>query len=197
MAFILRLFDTLLEQGHPEFQSARDKLWAWVKTYQLPNLAKGGLLWANFFEDHSSDTNRTAWAPLNLARYLIEKRKTIDPEWEEDSKALILFVNGNFLHLKDGVMSCGEQDEDQHPWGGIASTYGAVLALYAKTTGSCEFKGLAYQTLNWALYSIADDGCPHDGVWKGPGRGGWQEDAHTDKLHNYVDALTAFPEWAR
>jgi hypothetical protein len=29
------------------------------------------------------------------------------------------------------------------------------------------------------------------------GRGGWQEDAHTDKLHNFVDAMTAFPEWAK
>lgn len=197
MAFILRLFDRLLEQGYAEFQAPRDKLWAWVKTHQLPNLAHGGLLWANFFEDHSSETNRTAWAPLNLARYLLERKETLDADWEKDARALILFVNTNFVHLKDGVWSCGEQDNDQHPWGGIASTYGAVLAMYARATGSSEFKGLAFQTLNWALYGIADDGCPYDGVWKGAGRGGWQEDAHTDKLHNYVDALTAFPEWGR
>jgi hypothetical protein len=25
--------------------------------------------------------------------------------------------------------------------------------------------------------------------------GGWQEDAHTDVIHNYMDALRAFPEW--
>jgi hypothetical protein len=25
--------------------------------------------------------------------------------------------------------------------------------------------------------------------------GGWQEDAHTDVVHNYVDALSAFPQW--
>jgi hypothetical protein len=24
--------------------------------------------------------------------------------------------------------------------------------------------------------------------------GGWQEDAHADKLHNFVDAMNAFPE---
>jgi hypothetical protein len=197
MVFVLCLFDQLLEQGYPEFQIPRDKLWAWVKLRQIPSAAKDGALWVNFFEDHHSDTNRTAWAPLNLARYLLEKRGALDPDWQKDAKALILFVNNNFLHLQDGVMSCAEQDEDQHPWGGIASTYGAVLAMYSKATGSSEFKGLAYQTLNWALYSIADDGCPSDGVWKGAGRGGWQEDAHTDKLHNYVDALTAFPEWGK
>ena len=25
--------------------------------------------------------------------------------------------------------------------------------------------------------------------------GGWQEDAHTDVIHNVVDALRAFPDW--
>ena len=75
--------------------------------------------------------------------------------------------------------------------------YGAVLAVYAKATGSNEFKGLAWQALNYALYSIDDDGCPSEAVWKGKRRGGWQEDAHTDKLHNFVDAMNAFPEWAK
>ena len=27
------------------------------------------------------------------------------------------------------------------------------------------------------------------------GRGVWQEDCHTDKIHNYMDAIAAFPEW--
>jgi hypothetical protein len=29
------------------------------------------------------------------------------------------------------------------------------------------------------------------------GHGGWREDAHPDKVHNLVDAMTAFPGWAR
>ena len=45
-----------------------------------------------------------------------------------------------------------------------------------------------------ALYSVNHDGCPYNGVWKRDGRGCWQEDGHTDKLHNYLDALAAFPE---
>jgi hypothetical protein len=28
-----------------------------------------------------------------------------------------------------------------------------------------------------------------------PAPGGWQEDAHMDVIHNYVDALRAFPHW--
>jgi len=195
MSFILRLFDQLLARGYPEFQAPRDRLWAWIKTQQIPSAAKDGSLWVNFFEDHDEPTNRIAWSPLNLARYLIEQREKLDPDWEKDARTLIEFVNRTFVHVVHGVASCGEQDFDQHPWGGIATTYGAVLAMFARATGSPEFKLLAHQTLNWALYGINDDGCPYDGVWKGGGRGGWQEDAHTDKLHNYLDALAAFPEW--
>ncbi len=195
MSFNLRLYDKLIEHGYTEFRPPRAQLWAWIKDVQLPNLAHDGLLWVNFFEDHSEPTDRTAWAPLNLARYLIEQRDALDPDWQRDAQALIEFVNRNFVHLCNGIASCGEQDFDQHPWGGIATTYGAVLALYARATGSLEYKGLAYQTLTWSLYGINDDGCPYDGVWKGAGRGGWQEDAHTDKLHNVLDALAAFPEW--
>ena len=27
--------------------------------------------------------------------------------------------------------------------------------------------------------------------------GGWQEDAHTDVVHNFVDAMDAYPAWGR
>ena len=33
-----------------------------------------GALFAQFFEDHDTPTNRSAWGPLNLARYLLEKK---------------------------------------------------------------------------------------------------------------------------
>jgi len=55
---------------------------------------------------------------------------------------------------------------------------------------------IARQALNYCLYALDDDGCPADRADR-PGRGGWQEDAHTDKLHNFVDAMNAFPEWAK
>jgi hypothetical protein len=196
MAFILRLFDELIGQGYTEFKPARDKLWGWIKEFQIPNLAQDGLLWAQFFEDHHEPDNRTAWSPLNLARYLIEKKEALDPDWKPDSRALIEFVNRRFITVRDGVAVCGEQTNDVQPWGGILSTYGAVLAMYGKATGSDEFKAVSRQALNYCLYAINDDGCPGDLVMT-RGRGGWQEDAHTDKLHNFVDAMTAFPEWAK
>lgn len=196
MSFNLRLFDKLIEHGRAEFREPREKLWSWIKNYQIPNLGKDGMLWVQFFEDHQELDNRNAWSPLNLARYLIEKREALDPDWKQDAHALIDFAIRNFTSIRSGVPVCGEQTYDRNPWGGVLSTYGAVLAMYGAAVQSDEYKGLAYQALNYALYAVNDDGCPRDSSLR-PGRGGWQEDAHTDKIHNFVDAMTAYPEWAK
>jgi hypothetical protein len=50
--------------------------------------------------------------------------------------------------------------------------------------------------LNYCLYAVNDGGCPSDQATTS-GRGGWQEDAHTDKLHNILDAMAVFPDWAK
>ncbi len=68
--------------------------------------------------------------------------------------------------------------------------------MYCKATGSNEYKAVARQALTYCLYAVNDDGCPGDRAIV-PGRGGWQEDAHTDKLHNLIDTINAFPEWAK
>ena len=196
MSYILRLFDKLLDHGYTEFREPRAKLWDWIKNYQIPNLTKDGSLWVQFFEDYNMLDNRNSWSPLNLARYLIEKQDAIDPDWKTDAKALIDFVIQNFTSIRSGVPVCGEQTDDKSPWGGADSNYGAVLAMYSRATGSMEYKALAWQALNYSLYAIDNDGCPRDGA-SHPGRGGWQEDAHTDRIHNYMDAIAAFPEWAR
>jgi len=196
MVYILRLFDVLVALGYPEFSSARKLLWNWILDYQIPSASKDGMLWAQFFEDHEETTDRTAWAPLNLARYLVEEKEKLDTAWKKHSRELIEFVNRNFTGIRQGVVVCGEQDYDKNPWGGILSTYGAVLAMYTVATGSDEYKALAWQALDFALYATNDDGCPCEQATY-PCRGGWQEDAHTDKIHNFVDAMRAMPEWKK
>jgi hypothetical protein len=151
-------------------------------------------LFAQFFEDHDNPTNRNAWAPLNLARYLLERREKLDPDWLEDSKSLVDFVRQNFTHKEFGVTVCHEQDEDHEAWGGINTTYGAVLALYAKAAANDTLAREARQALNFTEYSIDEQGRPRD-LFKSAALGGWQEDAHTDVIHNYVDALSAYPDW--
>jgi len=198
MSFVLRLFDQLITFGYSEFKTPREKLWRWIIDYQIPNLEKDGMLWLQFFEDHEEPDNRTAWSPLNLARYLLEKKDAIDPQWHDHSKKLIDFVNKNYTSVRNGVQVCGEQDHDKNPWGGILSTYGAVLAMYSAATGSTEYNDIARQALNYSLYAISEDGYPADMTRVGGGEcGGWQEDAHTDKIHNFMDAIAAFPKWAK
>lgn len=194
MTYILRLYDGMIAEGEQQFVKPRAALWRWIKTYQMPSAAGDGALFAQFFEDHETPTNRTAWAPLNLARYLLEKRKALDPEWPGDAGVLIEFVRRNFTHKEFGATVCHEQDEDKDAWGGVNSTYGAVLAMYAKAIGSEKLAIEARQALNFTLYSIDEQGRPRD-LYKNPNLGGWQEDAHTDVIHNYVDALRTFPEW--
>jgi hypothetical protein len=194
MTYILRLYDALLSKGYEEFSVPRQSLWTWIKQHQIPSAAADGSLFAQFFEDHDTPTNRTAWAPLNLARYLLEEKAALDPEWRADSGALLEFVRNNFTHLEFGVRVCHEQDEDKQAWGGINSTYGAVLALHAQATESAALAQEAREALNFTLYSIDAEGRPRD-VSTNPVPGGWQEDAHTDVIHNYADALRAYPEW--
>jgi hypothetical protein len=194
MTYILRLYDELLAHGYAEFSAPRRSLWNWVKRHQIRSAAADGSLFAQFFEDHDTPTNRTAWAPLNLARYLLEKGQSLDPDWLSDSGTLVEFVRGNFTHAQFGVIVCHEQDEDKQAWGGIISTYGAVLALYAKAAGSEALADEARRVLDFTLYSIDELGRPRD-LFTNPSPGGWQEDAHTDVVHNFADTLRAYPEW--
>src|ERR1700681_1209773 len=195
MTYILRLYDALQARGYTEFTAPRRALWRWIKHYQIPSAAAEGALFAQFFEDHDVPSNRTAWAPLNLARYLLERRAALEPHWRTDAGTLINFVRRTFTHLEFGVRVCHEQDEDREAWGGVNSTYGAVLALYAKAVDSAVLASEARQALNFTLYSIDDAGRPRD-LFKRALPGGWHQDAHTDVIHNYVDALRAFPAWA-
>ena len=194
MTYILRLYDSVLARGYAEFAAPRRALWRWIKRYQIPGAAAEGAQFAQFFEDHDTPTNRTAWAPLNLARYLLEKKAALDTDWRADTEILINFVRRNFTHVEFGVTVCHEQDEDRDAWGGVNSTYGAVLALYAKAVGSRALASEAREVLNFTLYAIDERGSPRDLVTN-PAPGGWQEDAHTDVVHNYVDAMNAFPGW--
>jgi len=194
MTYVLRLYDRLIAHGYREFSGARGSLWQWIRDHQIPNAGVGGALFAQFFEDHETPTNRTAWAPLNLARYLLERRESLDGEWCGHAGALIEFVRRTFTHVEFGIRVCHEQDEDNQAWGGINSTYGSVLALYAKAAGSATLATEAREALNFTLYCIDPIGRPRD-LASSPAPGGWQEDAHTDVIHNYIDALGAFPDW--
>jgi hypothetical protein len=196
MVYILRLFDQLIAHGYTEFKQPRARLWTWIKTIQIPNARRSGNLWVQFFEDYNNNQNRNSWAALNMARYLVEQRSALDPDWKQDSRSLINFAVRNFCTVRAGLVLCGEQDQDKDPWGGAFSTFGGVLAQYSAATGDPEYKGMAWQILSLGVYAIGRNGAPRASIFKTVS-GGWQEDAHTDKIHNYISAMEAYPAWAR
>lgn len=198
MAFNLRLFDELIAAGHPEFQVPRTALWTWIKAYQIPSAdPRSTSLWIQFFEDQTAEDNRTSWAPLELARYLIEKKEPLDPDWKADAERLIQFALKHFSAAgPGGVTTVGEQDVDRQPWGGACSKLGGVTALFYAAGGGEKYREIAYRNLTWMIYHIDKDGCPTERTGNSISlRGGWQEDCHTDVIHNFMDALQAVPEW--
>jgi glycerophosphoryl diester phosphodiesterase len=200
MVYILRLFDSLLEMGYSELKQPREALWHWIVEYQFKAPEdQEHTLWVQFFEDHPIEHNRNAWSPLNMARYLIEKKETLDPQWKEHAELCIQFAIKNFGIDRPGGVTCvGEQDTDRRAWGGINSTFGAVTAMFYAAGGGEKYRDMAFRTLSWITYFIREDGvvCDQTGEWHWLREGGWVEDCHTDVIHNFMDALKAVPEWS-
>jgi hypothetical protein len=194
MAYILRLFDALIAKGRKKYIAPRDALWHWIKTHQIPSPEEPAQsLWVDFHEDYDLEGNRNSWSPLELARYLIERKEALDPDWRADAEKLIQFALKNFSSARPGgVTVMGEQDDDHDPWGGACSKLGGVAAMFYAAGGGDAYKEIAYRNITWMMYFIDENGCPAqkaDGV--NPRHGGWQEDCYTDVVHNFVDALVA------
>jgi hypothetical protein len=200
MVYILRLFDSLIAMEYPEFKTSREELWRWIINFQLKaSDDKDKCLWVQFFEDQPKEDNRNAWAPLNMARYLIEKKEALDPLWKEHAGLCIDFAIRNFgMDRPGGVLCVGEQDTDRRAWGGINSTFGAVAAMFYAAGGGEKYRETAFRNLSLITYFIREDGvvCDQTGEFHWLREGGWQEDCHTDVIHNFMDALKAVPEWA-
>jgi hypothetical protein len=199
MVFVLRLFDELIGRGMERFSEPRRALWDWIKTCQFRAPEdRASSLWIQFFEDMTEEDNRNSWAPLEMARYLIEKKEVLDPEWKADAELCINFAM-KYLSIPQagGATLMGEQDSDKRAWGGACSKLGGVAAMFYAAGGGEKYKELAFRNLNWVTYFIRGDGVVCDQTSE-PGKvreGGWQEDCHTDVVHNFVDAMVAVPDF--
>ena len=69
-----------------------------------------------------------------------------------------------------------------------------MAGLYACAGGPSWYGTMAANNFAWMTYFVDTDGCPSPQSFAENvtvSRGGWQEDAHTDVVHNMVDALNA------
>ncbi|MCK9638397.1 MAG: hypothetical protein M0R39_00685 [Prolixibacteraceae bacterium] len=198
MAYILRLWDGLIGHGCTQLSEPRAKLWNWIKNVQFKAPEdRAHSHWIQFFEDMTEEDNRNSWAPLEMARYLIEKKEVLDPEWKSMAGQCIDFAMKYFaIKMPGDVTLMGEQDSDLRPWGGACSKLGGVSAMFYAAGGGERYREIALRNLNWVTYFIDSDGGPAAMCdvkeWR---KGSWQEDCHTDVVHNFIDAMNAVLEF--
>ena len=109
----------------------------------------------------TEEDNRNSWAPLEMARYLIEQKEKLDPDWKNMAKKCIDFAMDHFaIKMPGGVTLMGEQDSDLRPWGGACSKLGGVAALFYTAGGGECYREIALRNLNWVTYFIDSDGGP-------------------------------------
>ena len=204
-AFPLRLFRALAAAPYSmaEFSAPAERLWAWVRDFQLPtaipNVSKADALFVNFFEDRETtlDNNRNSWTAMELARLLVEEREALDIDWRAHVEDIFSYALALFGHAS-GVGNAtimGEQDDDNKPWGGANSKLAGVASKYACAGGPAWYGALGRLNANhMAHYTDPADGCRSAEAYlvnAAPTRGGWTEDGWLDVLHNLVDYLDA------
>jgi hypothetical protein len=186
----LTLFDDLnyLHEGHVQkYQDTAQTVIKWLLTYPLTTNK-----WGPFFEDISiySDTEINA---DTLAAYLLNHPQQ-DSEWQAHARTILQWVernlgNHNFENIH--VVPVDEQTAYHVPGNSHTSRHASVELLYCEKTGDCSEKEQAIRRLNWATYSVNDDGknrYPYDDIWLTDGYG--------DYIRHYLRSMASAPELA-
>jgi hypothetical protein len=148
--------------------------------------------WGPFFEDISiySDTEINA---DTLAAYLLNHPQQ-DTGWQAHAQAILQWVerylgNHNFETLH--VVPIDEQTAYHVPGNSHTSRHASVELLYCEKTGDCSEKEQAIRRLNWATYSVNEEGknrYPFDDIWLTDGYG--------DYVRHYLRSMASAPELA-
>ncbi len=188
----LRLFSDLqaLRQGNTGgYRHTSAVVEAWLKKYALPTNK-----WGPFFEDvPTADYSDTEINADTMAAYILDH-----PEWDRDGKAQAWKILhwtedrlGNHTFAALHVMPINEQTAYEVPGNSHTSRHAWVKLLYCEKTGDCGDQKQEVLRLNWATYSVNDDGrnrYPHDDIWLTDGYG--------DYVRHYLRAMASMPELA-
>jgi hypothetical protein len=189
----LRMFEGLPALGRGDakkYAAASAILVNWLKKYPLRTNK-----WGPFFEDiPTADWSDTEHNADTLAMYILERRKNWDENWREHAKSTLdwsyrTFANHEFD--KWGVVAINEQTAYRVPGNSHTSRHAAVEFLYCEQTDDCSTKEDAIRRLNWATYTVDNDGknrYPRDDVWLTDGYG--------DYVRHYLRAMASAPELA-
>jgi hypothetical protein len=186
----LNLFSelTALKKGNIEaYKKAFDIGLNWLKTYPLKSN-----IWGPFFEDITgwSDTQINA---ITFAMFML-KNPDLFPDWQKDVKGILEWTHkelGNREYIKYKVEVMNEQTAYRVPGNSHSSRQASVELMYTILSGDTTYKTNAIRTLNWATYTVANDGRNRyirDDIWLSDGYG--------DYVRHYLRAMAAMPELA-
>jgi hypothetical protein len=186
----MMLFNELISLNNEEKNSylkAFNILLEWMKTYPLKTNK-----WGPFFEDIPgwSDTQTNA---ITFAMFILQHTELF-PKWKEEVKGIIDWTYrelGNHEYDKYKVVVMNEQTVYRVPGNSHSSRQASVELMYGKLSGDTTCTANAVRTLNWATYTVANDGRNRyirDDIWLTDGYG--------DYVRHYLRAMAAMPELA-
>ena len=186
----MMLFEELkkLDPGNKDlYTKALQTFLVWMKEYPL-KMNK----WGPFFEDIPGWSN-TQTNAISFAQFILDHRDQF-PEWKNDVKSIIDWTYrelGNHDYAKYGVTVMNEQTVYRVPGNSHSSRQASVELMYTMLTGDTTYRTNAIRTLNWATYTVANDGRNRyirDDIWLTDGYG--------DYVRHYLRAMAAMPELA-
>jgi hypothetical protein len=170
-----------------KYEKSFETILNWMKTYPLKTNK-----WGPFFEDIPgwSDTQINA---ITFAMYILQN-PGLFPDWQKDVKGIIEWTHrelGNRDYAKYKVEVMNEQTVYRVPGNSHSSRQASVELMYTLLSGDSLYKTNAIRTLNWATYTVANDGRNRyirDDIWLSDGYG--------DYVRHYLRAMAAMPELA-
>ena len=167
------------------YQNSFDLILNWMKKYPLKTNK-----WGPFFEDIPgwSDTQTNA---ITFAMFIMLNRDLF-PNWQNDVKGIFEWTYqqlGNHEYNKYGVTVMNEQTVYRVPGNSHSSRQASMELLYTALSGDTAYKTNAIRTLNWATYTVDNDGKNRyirDDIWLTDGYG--------DYVRHYLRAMAACPE---
>ncbi len=186
----IQLFETLMvldESNKAGYEKSFNMLIEWMKAYPLKTNK-----WGPFFEDIPgwSDTQTNA---ITFAMFILQ-HPDLFPGWQKEVKGIIEWTYaelGNHEYEKYKVVVMNEQTVYRVPGNSHSSRQASVELMYALQSGDTTFTTNAIRTLNWATYTVANDGRNRyirDDIWLTDGYG--------DYVRHYIRAMAALPELA-
>ncbi len=183
----LRMFEQLiaLRRGNiAKYEQASRIVSEWLRAYPLRTNK-----WGPFFEDiPTEDYSDTEINADTMAAYILD-HKGWDPKLARAILEWSYTTFANHDYETWGVIPINEQTVYKVPGNSHTSRHASVELMYCENTGDCATKGDAIRRLNWATYTV-----DNDGKNRYIRDDNWLTDGYGDYVRHFLRAMAAAPE---